>query len=206
MKTKSILTNLLTVIMLITFLLFVNGSIHAQQDPQTTETTHTPQIFIGLGLGLNEYGLGGCMEIPIVDRLSIYGNAGLGGWGWKLGAGISFYPSKTPYKSSFGIGYASASGLKDFETELPVEPNDQNKKVTLDLNRVGTINLVYSYNFHLGRKSKFVLSTGYAIPVTNNAYELKSTGVILSETAKQALVIIQPGGLILGFKFLFGVD
>lgn len=206
MKTKSIFTNLVTVMMLTAFLLFLNGTIQAQQDPQTTGTTQTPQIFIGLGLGLNDYGLGGYIEIPIVDRLSVYGNAGLGGWGGKLGVGISFYPSKTPYKSSFGIGYATASGLKDFETELPVEPNDQNKKVTLDLNRVGTINLVYSYNFHLGRKSKFALSTGFAIPTTNNAYELKTTGVTLSETAKQTLDIVQPGGLILGFKFLFGID
>lgn len=206
MKTKSIHTRLATVMVLCAFLLFFNESLYAQQGSWTAEATQSPTTYIGFGLGINDNGFGGCIEVPLVEMLSFYGNAGLGGWGWKLGAGISFYPSKTPYKSSLSIGYASASGLKDFETELAVEPNDQNEFVTLDLNRVGTLNLVYAYNFKLGHKSKFVLSTGYAIPVTNNTYDIKSAGVTLTETSKQIIDFIQPGGLIIGFKFLFGVN
>lgn len=206
MKTKSILTNLATVMMLFAFLLFFNESMYAQQESWTSLRSKTPSTFIGIGLGINDYGLGGCIEIPIVEKLSLYGNAGIGGWGWKLGAGISFYPSKSPYGSSFSIGYASASGLKDFETALAVEPNNQNELVTLNLNRVETLNLVYSYNFQLGKKSKFALSAGYAIPVTNNAYDIITTGVTLTETSKQVMDILQPGGLILGFKFLFGIN
>lgn len=206
MKTKSILTNFATAMMLFAFLLFFNESMYAQQESWTSETTKSPSTYIGMGLGINDYGLGACIEIPIVERLSFYGNAGLGGWGWKLGAGISLYPSKSPYGSSFSIGYASASGFIDFETELAVEPNNQNQLVTLDLNRVGTVNLVYSYNFQLGQKSKFALSAGYAIPVTNNTYDIKTTGVTLTEISKQVIDIMQPGGLIIGFKFLFGIN
>lgn len=206
MKTKSIFTNLATVLVLFTFVVFFNESMYAQEDSWPSLRTKTPSTFIGVGLGINDYGFGGCLEVPVAEKLSLYGNAGLGGWGWKLGAGVSFYLSKNPYGSSLSIGYASASGLKDFQTELEVEPNNQNSMITLDLYRVGTINLVYAYNFKLGNKSKFALSTGYAIPVTKNAYDVKTSGVTLTETSKQVMNFVQPGGLILGFKFLFGIN
>lgn len=198
--------NGLTAVLSFTLLAFIQGSIHAQPDFQTEEINQSASIYIGPGLGLNDFGLGACLEVPIVEMLSAYGNIGLGGWGWKYGIGISIYPSKIPFKSAISLGYASASGLLDFTTELPVEPDDRMEEVTLDLYRVGTVNLIYSYNFHLGRKSKFSISAGYAISVTDDAYELKTTGLTLSDMSEQVLDIVQPGGLILGFKFLFGIE
>ena len=76
----------------------------------------------------------------------------------------------------------------------------------LDLNQVGTVNLIYSYNFQLGKSSKFVFSAGYAIPVTDKAYELKTIGMTLTETSKEVIDLMQPGGVILGIKILFGVE
>lgn len=206
MKTKSILSNLATVMVLFTFVLFFNESMYAQQDSWPPLSTKTPSTFLGIGLGINDNGFGGCIEIPLIEKLSLYGNAGLGGWGWKLGGGISFYPSKGPYGTSFSIGYASASGFKNFETELAVEPDNQNKLILLNLNPVGTVNLVYAHNFRMGQKSKFALSAGYAIPVTKNAYDVITTGETLSDISMQVMDIMQPGGLIVGFKFLFGIN
>lgn len=206
MKTKSIFPNLTSAVVLFTILLFFNESTYAQQDSWSSLRTKTASAFIGVGLGFNDNGLGGCLEIPIEKKLSFYGNAGLGGWGWKLGGGFSFYPSTGPYGSSLSIGYASASGFQNFQTQLTIEPNDEYRIIVLDTNPVGTVNLVYAYNLQLGKKSKFALSAGYAMPVTKNAYDVITPGVVLSETSKQILEIMQPGGLILGLKFLFGIN
>lgn len=193
-------------IILFTILLFASALVFAQAGVQSMYEKKAPSAMLGAGLGINDYGLGLCLEVPLVEKLTVYGNAGIGGWGGKLGAGFSFYPAKFPYKSSISVGYATASGLKDFETDLPVEPNNQTQKVLLDLHRVGTVNLVYSYNFRMGKKSKFSLSTGYAIKVTDDPYQLKSNGVTLSNDAKTVIDIVQPGGFIIGARFLIGLD
>jgi len=206
MKTKSGFTHLALAMMLIAIFLFLNKPVNAQQESPAPEPAYVPSLYFGLGLGINDYGFGACLEAPIIDKLSFYGNAGLGGWGWKLGAGISFYPSKFPDKSSLSIGYSSGAGMKDFETVLTVEPDDVSEKVILNLNRVGTVNLIYSYNFIVGSKGKFSLSAGYAIPVTTNPYEVVTPGITLTQTSMMVMDMMQPGGVILGFKFLFGVD
>lgn len=206
MKKKSILTNFLAAMLLFTFSIFFTESMQAQHiSKEKTKVAIVPSVFLGGGLSLNDYGFGACIEIPVISKLSIYGNAGLGGWGTKLGVGIHFYFSKTPYRSAFSIGYATASGLEDFETQLQVYPSGLTETVILDLHRAGSLNFRYSYNFRLGKKHKFVLTAGYAVPLSTNPYELKTKGVTLSETSKQVLDLLQPGGLIFGFKFMFGV-
>ena len=188
-----------------TFLFVQMVALQAQQKSEE-ENLELPKMYLGLGLGINDYGIGGSIEIPLSDALCFYGNSGLGGWGWRLGGGISFYPSRMPLKSSWSIGYATASGFSDFETTLDVAPNDATQAVLLDLNRVGTVNLTYAYNIRTRNNNKWVLSTGYAIPITTNSYEILSEGVVLTDLSKEVIEVMQPGGLILGFKFLFGLD
>jgi hypothetical protein len=162
-------------------------------------------IFLGFGMGINDGGLGVSIELPVLQTFSFFGNAGIGGWGWKLGGGIIYYPKHIPYKSSYSVSYYTASGLKDFKTNLWIEPNGVEESVDIDLYRAGTVNLVYSYNLKVGRSSKFVFSGGYAIPITNKPYKLHDETVVLTESSKQFLEFMQPGGVVIGVKFMVGI-
>ena len=172
---------------------------------QSNMNTVNKNIYLGLGLGINDNGFGAVMEIPFSNHISGFGNVGIGGWGYKIGGGIIFYPKQTPYGSGFSIGYSLATGLDDFETELYVEPDDESQSVMLDLNNAATINIMYSYNWTLGNSGKFALCAGYAIPLLSKSYELKDSDVELNEMSEQVLQIMQPGGIIIGFKFMFGI-
>ena len=181
------------------FLILSSNLASAQFD----ETVERKSVYFGVGVGINDCGLAFSVEKTINDRFSGFASVGIGGWGYKIGFGAIFYSNQVPYGSSFSLGYSLATGLDNFETELSTEPYDEKENVMLDLNNVGTINLIYAYNWRLGRKGKFSLYTGYAFAVTNNSYDVKSSGTELSDESKQVLNILQPGGLILGLKFMF---
>lgn len=162
--------------------------------------------FIGFGTGINDGGmLFAGIELPVFKAISIFANAGLGGWGWKLGGGLIYYPQHIPYKSGFSISYYTASGLNDYNMKLWVEPSGAEESVDIDLKRCGSVNLVYSYNLKVGRSSKFVFSGGYSIPVTTDPYEIKDKSVVITETSEQFLDYMQPGGLVVGVKFMIGI-
>jgi len=162
-------------------------------------------VFLGFGLSINDAGLGFGIELPMLHAFSVFGNAGIGMWGWKLGGGIVYYPKHIPYKSSYSVSYYTASGLKDFKTNLWTEPTGAEEEVDIDLYRAGTVNLVYSYNLKVGKSSKFVFSGGYAIPVTTKPYKLHDDAVVLTESSIQFLELMQPGGVIIGVKYMIGI-
>jgi hypothetical protein len=164
-----------------------------------------PSVYLGLGLEVNNYGFGLGLEVPVSGKMSITGNAGIGGWGTKIGGSINYYFTDVTGKSELSLGYSRASGLKDFSTDMYVEPNDTKQTVILDLNVVQTVNLMYTYNLRIGRSCKAGFSGGYAISLTKTPYTLKTQGITLSSTSDQVLNIMQPGGIIIGFRFMFGL-
>lgn len=190
------------------FLMFMKPAdlLLGQQNLQRPVESGYPSIYLGLGLAVNDYGLGVGMEIPLSRRISVNGNLGLGGWGLKAGGSLNFYTKQVSNKSEFSLGYSYASGLKDFNYQLWVEPDETQKMVNLDLNAVGTINLVYTYNLKIGNFCKAGFSAGYAIPINPTPYKVKTSGVILSPTSVQIMDIMAPGGLIVGIRFMFGID
>jgi hypothetical protein len=196
------------VIILITgLLLFIKPAnlLFGQQNFQIPLESKNPSIYLGVGLAVNDYGLGAGLEIPLSNKISVNGNIGLGGWGFKVGGCLNFYINQFSNKSEFSLGYSYASGLKNFNYELWVEPNETKKMINLDLNSVGTINLIYTYNLKIGNSSKAGFSAGYAIPITKELYKVKTSGAILSSTSEQVLDIMAPGGLIIGIRFMFGI-
>ena len=110
-----------------------------------------------------------------------------------MGASFNFYPIDVTKKHEISIGFSSASGLNDFETELTVEPDGAQRTVSLDLHRVNTINLFYTYNIKAGRACKVAFSLGYAICITQDPYDLNSS-VTLTSVSEQVLRMSQPGG------------
>jgi hypothetical protein len=179
--------------------------LYDQKNSDSLNKPKIPSVYLGLGLEVNNYGFGLGLEVPISKKFSITGNVGLGGWGWKIGGSINYYFKEVSKKSELSLGYSYASGLKDFETDLYVEPNNIKQKVRLDLNIIHTINIMYTYNLKLGKSSKIGFCCGAAISLTKTPYTLKTQGVTLSSASKQTLQITEPGGLIIGIRFMFGI-
>jgi hypothetical protein len=168
------------------------------------ENQARPFLYLGPGLSANEYGFGLTTEVPISNRYSVNANLGLGGWGFKVGGSFNFYPVDVSKKSEFSLGFSWASGLKDFETDLWIYPYGDLKTVNLDLNPVSTINATYTYNLKVGKTCKLGFTAGYALSLNSEpAWVLNSTDP-LNRDSKSLLDILQPGGMILGVKFVIG--
>jgi hypothetical protein len=185
-----------------TILLNSNDQLFSQQFEYAEKSSQPRSLFLGFGLGINDYGLGLNLEVPISQGSSLNGNIGIGGWGLKLGGSINFYPKNE--HNEFSIGYAYASGLRNFHTSLTVEPNGTQQTLDLDLYGVSTINLLYTYNIKIGASSKLAFSGGYAICLTSNAYNIKNS-VTLDQTSKLVMDWMQPGGFIFGIKLMIGL-
>ena len=193
--------SLLVIVILISTPLIAFGQQFQYATPQAEKL---PSFYFGAGLGVNDYGIGLKMEVPVYERITVDGNIGLGGWGLKLGGNINFYPDNFTRGQELSLGFSTASGMNGLETDLEVEPNDETQKVTMDLYRVNTINAIYTINLKVGRTGKIGFSGGYAISLTKEAYQVTS-GVLLNDMSKQVMNIMQPGGLILGIKFVIGL-
>lgn len=63
---------------------------------------------------------------------------------------------------------------------------------------------MYSYNLKVGKKSKFVFSGGYSIPMKNNIYMVES-GHLITDKSRKFIDFMAPGGLILGIKYMQGI-
>jgi len=184
------------------------GSASYAQD----ETRDVKKLYLGLSTGIdNPVGfLGFTAEYQFVKNLSAYGGVGLGTWGGKAALGMRYYLNY-PGSWAFGIGWAGASGAKDVKIKVEQEDNNTGTKetnsVTFDLDPVSTINLSATKFWLLGKRkvNRLHLELGYAIPLQNNAYTIKDSAEPLSSAGKFAMRIAQPGGIIIGAGFSFGL-
>jgi hypothetical protein len=203
-----ILRNMLVAGFLFVLLTVQTLRLHSQEQHRVLLPDPIPAAYLGLGAGINNYSglIGIGLEMPIFPPFTIFGQAGIGTWGTKVGGGLRYYQHPDLYGSAWALGYSRASGLTDFVVELEIENPKMNTNVLLDLEKVGTLNFDYSYNLKIGRKSKFSFHVGYAFALNNgDNYVLKTSGVQLSSTSKQTLKIMQPGGLLLGLALMFGM-
>jgi hypothetical protein len=184
------------------FIFQVNNQSFCQQFDYADKPVKTRPFYFGFGLGINDYGIGINLEAPLSQSTSVNGNVGIGGWGFKFGGSINFYPSDNNH-NEFSLGYSYASGLKNFNTELTVEPYGNQQTVNFDLYGVSSINVTYTYNINVGRSSKVAISGGYAICLTEDAYDITNS-MVLDETSKLVMNMMKPGGLIIGVKLMIG--
>ncbi|MDP3461222.1 MAG: hypothetical protein Q8S18_00365 [Bacteroidales bacterium] len=177
----------------------------SQTMASSSDVDFRKNAYIGIGTGLNSYTglLGLRLEVPLTDRFFLFGGAGIGSWGYKIGGGLSYNLKKSLFGPAISLGYSSASGLVDFETKLETTSGTETM-VTLDLKEVGNLNLMYSYQWKIGKGNKISLGTGYSFKLTSDFYDVTSNHS-LSSSSKQVLEIMAPGGLIVSFAFLFGI-
>jgi hypothetical protein len=192
MKTKLILA------LAATFLLL---NVHAQSEL----VEDVPSAFLGISTGINNMNgmLGVTGEIRLVKNVSVFGAAGIGGWGTKATAGVKYYRN-FPYGTHFGMSYSGAGGLDDFKIKVETETPGGEQEVTMDLEKAHTINMVIGYNWKLFKRSRFHLEFGYSVPLEEKPYTIKS-GEVLSEKGEAVLDFMTPGGLIVGLGFSFGL-
>ncbi len=184
--------------------LFVPASVMAQD---TVATVSLPRVYLGCGSGLNDLGaIGVEAELPIYGRAFGYFDLGLGSWGGIVGAGCTYYFDSFTKGSSFSAGLSHWSGLDTVKTKVTVEPDGLSQDVVMDRSPVCSLNLKYAYSFPLGnqRRNKLQLMFGYAMPLSKNNYTVL-TPVVLDKEAKTTLGTMEPGGLLMGLKFMFGV-
>lgn len=187
-------------------ILFVPTALWAQ-DSTVAVQKQAPRIYLGGGIGFNDYGIGFGAEFPIMGKMLGYFDVGTGGWGGKVGAGGTYYFDSFTKGSSLSGGISRASGANNVESEMTVEPNGSKKNVVINFNPMYTLNIKYAYSFPLGKsqRNKFQLSVGYSVPLTSNNYEIETPNTTLDNTSESSIRIMEPGGLIVGGKFMFGI-
>lgn len=209
MKPKSITNKAL--LMLLMGFLFAFPVQHSLSQGISAFAPPEPEAFIGLGVGINDYGVGLGAEIYLDKNLWIYGMGGYSTWGYRLTGGLTYYPGQNGFKSAISLGYSYASGAPDFIIEMDVDKRYSSQSVAeeevrLNLFPLSTINLVYSYNARVGRKSKLVFNAGYSFLLTDPFYEYTTSDSYtdLTDGSKQFIGWMAPGGIIIGAKFMFG--
>ncbi len=191
--------------LMITSIVVIAGQANAQSMASVENIDFRKSAYLGFGTGLNSYTglLGVRLEVPLTDRFHIFGSAGLGSWGYKIGGGISYNLRKSLYGPALSIGYTSATGLPDFETSLETTANEM-ETVTLDLKPVGNMVIMYSYQWKVGKANKISLGGGYAASFESNTYDVISNHT-LSSTSQQVMKMMAPGGLVVSATFVFGM-
>ncbi|MDN4164666.1 hypothetical protein QWY31_04085 [Cytophagales bacterium LB-30] len=179
---------------------FVQGY---DKENSTFEREPEYRFLLGAGLAINDYGIGLTGELPIQDQYGVYGNLGVGGWGSKIGLGGIFYFDEVIRGGAIQLGFASASGLRDYELEMEVQGNTT-ELVTMDLFRANTLNAQYVHSIALGRNAKLCFQIGRAWSVTRNAYRVTS-GHTLSPASEALLEFLKPGGWIVGTRLMFSL-
>ncbi len=166
------------------------------------------QTFLVFGTGINNncglLGIG--LEQFVSEKISLFGAAGIGTWGAKVTGGARFYlDGKTG--SAFGVSYSAATGGKDVEVEIEAMVNNTKQKVKekFDLKQVSAINLTWMKHWQVGNKSRFNLELGYSINMSGENNYTSKSGLLLTDESKAVMNFLQPGGIIIGLGFSFGI-
>lgn len=172
------------------------------------EKPQTKRVYLGFASGIDNYTglIGPSLEVNIINGLTVYGGAGLGSWGYKASGGVKYY-LKYPFKWAFNLGFSHATGIKDYTFEIETESPQGSvgiTEVTMDWHPSNTLNISGLYHIRLGKKNRFNVELGYALPLTENFYTIKK-GYELSDTGEANMQLLQPGGLIIGVGFTFGL-
>lgn len=193
--------NMLFLIGIFIFLLSTS-QLSAQKYSEESVEELTAPVFITLGLGINHTGILSLgLQAPVAEKIAIFADAGLGGWGFKFGVGAGYFPKSALKGPGLNLAYYTAGGTGNTSVDVDTE----NGSTPVVLNRTGTLNFTYSQNWRFGKKGRFSLIAGYAIPIGDKHSSYDTLGAELDDEGKFTMGIIHPDGLILGLKFLIGV-
>lgn len=205
------------------WLTIVGSGLFAQRELTNNygEKPRDMKTLLGITGGLNNPGglVGIRLQTPLNVNLMGDFSAGIGSWGYKAGAGLVFNAQKerglTPV-----IGLAVATGISDFPLEnvdikytssqigVPVILTNQNVSVKLPPRFL--LNLGAHWQVYSSKGNRFFFEFGYSIPLIapdvsiNNANDGVGTKELV-ELNKRVFNFISPGGLMLGFNYLWAM-
>jgi hypothetical protein len=178
--------------------------LHAQESAAPEKTT-----YLGFGTGLNNNcGLIGLnLEQFVAERFSFIGAAGIGSWGNKIAIGARYYLNGKTGKA-LGISYSSATGLNNFEPDnVKIIQNGQevDSKAKFNLLPVQQINVTWIRTWQVGKTNRMGIELGYSINISGEDNVSGQDVPKLTDESRDNFNILQPGGLIFGFSFNFGL-
>jgi len=188
---------------IIIFLLFlVSLNSNAQQ---ITKLDSIPNFYLGIGTGWNSFSgiFGVIANLKLNENIYAKGALGICSWGAKYSIGLKYEPN-----IKGGLGYNASfshyNGAKD--VKITLDNNGDKQKVRMDLNSTNTIDLNLSYSWAFGKtKSKILyLDLGYSILLDSSPWKVVD-GTELTEKSKDVIKILEPGGIIVGVGFIFGL-
>jgi hypothetical protein len=190
------------------FLLFILCAfLLIRLDAQTiteNRSEDTSNFKLGIGTGFDNFtgfvGVSGTLNI--YDNISVRGGFGLSSWGTKSSIGLKI-DSRNGGKYSYNLGYSASSGADDLPLDLELS-NGETREVKVDLLSASTLNLAIDRNWKIGRSNIFYLEFGYAIPLQSRKWNVVDDSNI-STNAEKVMDIMQPGGIIFGLGFAFGL-
>jgi len=188
------------------FLIIVTVLISVDASAQTNTfqaNTPTPGFYLGMGTGLESFsGLFGVTgDFRVHNTIFLKAGAGIGSWGGKLSAGLRF-ETKLSNSIGYGIYLCRATGLKEFTYALETTSGTQDVK--LELMPGFTLNPTISYKWLIHNLHRFFIEAGYAIPLQTDPWKV-TDGSDLTESAKDFIRILQPGGFSLGVEIQFAL-
>lgn len=198
-------------IFLVLVLCFLSVKLFSQayQQPESREidAVYIPAGFIGISTGINNINglLGINAEALIFRNFTLGGAAGLGLWGYKFSAAGRYYLNY-PKGVYFGLAYSTCTGQE--EIYLGLETTDDpggTSQVLMNLTRAQTLNIMSGIQWRFGKRFRMGLEYGYALPLQEQAWEVVSEEVELTDTSEQTLNFLTPGGIIIGFGISFGI-
>jgi hypothetical protein len=191
----------------IALLILATANLFSQKERSASKSDLETKGYLGFGAGLENYNglIGVGTNIRLHKGLFLRGGLRLGSWGYKYGIGLRVGKAGVQ-GGSVGLTFCQGTGLKEFKT--PLEVYSGGKRVTedvlLNLNPASSINLSYIQTWIVGKKNMINLEFGYAFKASNNPYTVLD-GSSLTGNGITVLETLRPGGLNIGFGFMFGL-
>lgn len=160
----------------------------------STATSKGSSIYLGLSTGMNNFNsaLGLTASVRLKEKLFARFGAGVGGWGQKFSIGIKYDLKRDMRYTkgwSFAIGYSHNTQPNWYDSSV--------RPLSAD-----AINLSTIYTKFRGRKKSFYVEVGYSIPLQQQPWIVLNP---IDQYEIASLRLGQPGGLIIGLGFNFGV-
>ena len=202
------------IILLLTIISFfrINAqSFHSAQDFKKETVTrlaiYNPKnVYLGVETGVNSYTgiLGLSAFIRANKTLFIKAGIGEGSWGYKTSVGLKLDNDSTG-NWSYGIGYSLCSGANNVKINMSAQ-NVGTKDVSIDLYKASCIQFTITRNWKVGcnRTNIIYLDLGYSFALEKKRWKV-TDGSNLTDESISLITFLQPGGLILGFGFTFGL-
>jgi hypothetical protein len=209
---------LLTVIALSSLNLF-SQNFYFEDDERIEETANSevdsirPFSIYGLSLGTGINSpvgiLGADVELNFYQKHSITAGIGLGSWGYKSTFSFKQYLGGSN-KWAMAIGYSHSSGIDELTLEMEpefllnqVEPKD----VTFKYLSASNLNFSFIYHKKVGKgNNRILFEFGYSAQLNSSRYRILTEDIELNQTGKNLMSIVQPGGLMLAFRYNFGIN